>query len=134
MKCRASLVAAASLLVGTFVFAGCSLEGGARETFSKEFSCPKDSVTTQERKDMDAYSATVGAAPEPPSDVKEDPARYAVWKKTQSEQRDAFHSRMTVFSAKGCNHESFYMCAHPNSATDGTINYADVSCSKLPSR
>ena len=134
MTCRASQVAASFLLVVTVVLAGCSLEGGARETFSKEFSCPVGSVTAKERKDIDALGATAGSTPEPPSEIKEDPARYEVWKKNQSDQREAFNSRMTVFSAKGCNHEALYLCAHPNSGNDGAMNYADVSCSKLPSR
>src|SRR5260221_11716795 len=106
----AGFIALASLGV-----AGCeSMEDCAQETFSKEFSCPKDSVAVRARKDVDGWAVTHDPPSEPPKEIKDDPARLQVWKQDQDEQRAQFNKMMNeIYEAKGCNHEALYACNNP---------------------
>jgi hypothetical protein len=121
----------ASIVVGLVAFAslavsGCqSMEDCAKETFSKEFSCPTDGVSVRARSDVDGWAVTHDP-PQPPQEVKDDPARYRVWKDDQDEQRAQFNKRLNVYEAKGCNHEALYDCNHPSNPGAPSTN-----CSRL---
>jgi hypothetical protein len=98
------------------VVAGCegaekSYEDTARETFSKEQSCPLDRLSARQRKDLDAYETVWGKDEDPAAEIKNDPGRYAVWKKQRDETHAQYNKATTLVEVKGCNHESLYSCA-----------------------
>jgi hypothetical protein len=108
-----------------------SLEEGARETFSRDFSCPEARVVVVPRTDLNAYDVTFGSVGNtaPPADVQKDPERLALWRRQKRDQRDAWNGRISVFEARGCEHDAIYTCSHPNGRKGGE-NYAQASCSK----
>lgn len=113
---------------------GCKgLDAGARATFSQEYTCPEDRISTTERKDFDAAAATFGPIPAPPAEVAGDAARLALWKDGRAAERAAFNALGVVFEVRGCEHEALYLCSHPNTGS-GRTNLAQVGCSKLPWR
>jgi hypothetical protein len=120
----ASIVASIASLGGV----GCqSMSDCAQETFSKEFSCPKDSVAVRERNDVDGWAVTHDPPPNPPKEIEEDPARYQVWKQDQAEEREQFNKTMhDIYEAKGCKHEALYACGHPSNPGAPSTN-----CSRL---
>ena len=123
-----SALACAALLA----LLGCrSLDGGAKDQFAKDFSCPEDRVTVRPRADLDSYALEFGGGgASPPPEVQKDPARYAMWKKQQADSHASWNDRISAFEAKGCGHDAVYTCSHPNSGRNGAVNYADVSCTK----
>ena len=120
---RAARTLASLLALASLGAVGCQgMDDCAQETFSKQFSCPKGSVTVRERKDVDGWAVTHDPPPEPPKEVADDPARLQVWKQNQAEQRDQFNKTThDVYEAKGCNHEALYACRHPSEPGPGTV-------------
>jgi len=130
-KSVARVTAAISCSAALLAIPACkSLEEGAREAFSREFSCPEGRVVVRPRTDVDAYTATFGAVDSggPPADVKRDPERYALWQKQQREQHDAWNNDRSVLEARGCDHEVLYTCSHPSGFRGG----ASASCRAEP--
>jgi hypothetical protein len=130
MRCRFLLLA---FLV---VLAGCStrsLESGAQETFTREFSCPADRVTVTLRPEVDVYAKTFAFAPtKPPPDVAADKARLAVWNEERAKAQAFYRERYKAYSASGCGSKALYACNHPNGSRGGGENLNAVACSKLP--
>ena len=115
MSTRSTAVKAACAAIGLLLMIGCqSLEECAKETFSREFSCPQERVTVRERKDVDVYDAMFGPGPQPPDEVKKDPGRNALWQKEHSGDRAKWNEMMTIYEGKGCDHTSLYACNHPS--------------------
>jgi hypothetical protein len=86
---------------------GCtSLDEGARQEFSRHFTCPESSITVTERSDLDADEIERGPIPDPPAEVKADPTRLALW----NQQHQPIHTGHTIYQAAGCDHEVFYSC------------------------
>jgi hypothetical protein len=107
-----------------------SLEDGAREAFSKDYSCPENRITVRPRADLNAYDVTFGTSTAaPPADVKKDPERLALWQAQQREKRAAWNDRISVYEARGCGHDAIYTCSHPDGRKGGA-NYARAACSK----
>ena len=84
------------------LLAGCtSLEASARSEFARENSCPEERVVVSH------------APPRPaPPDVAADPGRLAVWN-----DNEAKRSRI-YYVARGCGHESRYLCEHRSQEND----------------
>lgn len=116
------------------LMAGCKkLETGARETFSQQFSCPEERITVAARADVDAYALQFAAVlPVPPAEVRDDPARLAVWKRNQDSARAEWNARFRAFEVQGCEHQGLYLCAHPNGDQGSSPNLAAVSCTPAP--
>ena len=99
---------------------GCKrLSTGAREDFARRYSCPENRIDVKERTDLRAQDVLgPGQQPEaqPPDEVKNDPGRYAQWKKDQAEQRQGQAARYAdyeVFELTGCGHAATLACHHP---------------------
>ncbi len=98
------------LLVSVWILVGCtSLETTARETFSRDHSCPLDGITVTRRTDLSVHELTFGRS-KPPSDIAKDPARLAIWKKNQDESKKKWDATSNLFFLTGCNVKSFYTC------------------------
>jgi hypothetical protein len=98
------------LAIGAALCCCTSLEQGARQEFSSEFTCPEGSITVTQRDDLDADEIQWGPPPPPPPEVAKDPERAALWKK----QHANTPSGHIVFQAQGCQHEAFYSCGRSN--------------------
>jgi hypothetical protein len=87
-------------------------------------------VVVVARTDLNAYDVTFGSLGGTPSaEVQKDPERLALWRQERRDQRDAWNRRISVFEARGCEHDVIYTCWHPNGRKGGE-NYAQASCSK----
>jgi hypothetical protein len=91
-----------------------SLGDGAKEQFSKDFSCPTERVLTRDRNDLHPSSFTSPSPmPKPPADVAADPARLAVWQQNHRQDPTAYDSYSDIEEARGCDRQAFYECHHP---------------------
>jgi hypothetical protein len=116
---------------------GCKrLPTGAREHFSRQFSCPEDRVELIERSDVKygdlTFPKTTAA---PPDDVKSDPERLALWEKNHADEASNVREKlneMNVFQAKGCGQDVLLACAHPSS--EGGEITSEVLCHEVPLR
>jgi hypothetical protein len=105
-------------LVATALAAfGCRRESTeVRKEFGKQYSCPESQITVVPRADLIPYDVstpwkkTVSA---PPDEVKNDPARLAVWRANQSNANDhsGYNARHDVLEATGCGHRGLYVCS-----------------------
>jgi hypothetical protein len=84
-------------------------ENAARELFSRNMSCPYDSVKAVLRKDLNAYDLDGPTPAPPPSDVAADPVRLAEWARRQKELVDQYN-REAIVQASGCSREAYYVC------------------------
>ena len=73
----------ASLVLFLVCLVGCSKETGARETFSREHTCPEDRVEVRERKDLRPSMLRVRVSP--PPEIASDPGRLAQFNEKQAE-------------------------------------------------
>jgi hypothetical protein len=62
----------------------------ARERFVRDFTCPEERVLVAEQ------------PPQPPADVRDDPARMALWQERFEDVR--------FEHAEGCGHDALYRC------------------------
>jgi hypothetical protein len=123
------------LLSALGVLTACTrLETGAREHFSREFSCPENRIEAKTRADLRPSTMNpflIPSVPEPPAEVKADPARLEVWRQNKVAQRSSsanfVDGRFTVIEVSGCDHQILYCCSHPNGSRGG-INMGKVAC------
>jgi hypothetical protein len=88
---------------------GCqSKEAGAREKFSKEFTCPAERVEVRERSDL--KPSMLRAQVPPPPDVAADPARLAMWKAEEETNNENADQMCDMLEARGCNQQSLVCC------------------------
>jgi hypothetical protein len=88
-----------------------SLADGAKEQFSKDYSCPLERVESRDRRDLQPSSfLTPSPMPKPPADVAADPARLALWQQNHRQDSTGFDSVHDVEEARGCGKEAFYEC------------------------
>jgi hypothetical protein len=97
-------------LVVAGVVGGCSLDDRARNEFSRQFTCPTNAITVQERDDLNADELIWGPPASPPPEVAKDPERLALWQ----QQHALRPSSRTVFHVQGCKHDTFYACGRSN--------------------
>jgi hypothetical protein len=89
---------------------GCgSKQETARETFSKDKSCPLERVSAVARPELSSYDLTFGAQT-PPREIAADPARLAMWKAEQEKTRAGWDDKMSVFEVGGCGEKKYYSC------------------------
>jgi hypothetical protein len=105
-----------------------ALRDGAREEFSTRFSCPPERIELRPRPDLHPYDVVFGPGASPPVEVASDPARLAIWQRTQSANRDGWDDGREVFELRGCEHAVLFACNHP-SDPDGSTYPGVVSCS-----
>ena len=104
-------VSCALMLTATVLGTACSNESVARETFSRERSCPLDGITAKEHPEISAYGLTHAKA-QPPPDIAADPARLAVWKANEDQSKKQIDNIRTVVEVAGCNEKAYYTCSH----------------------
>jgi hypothetical protein len=105
------LVSLAALVAFAAASLGCqSLDDGAKDNFSNQFSCPKAGVELRPRPEIDAYELIFGKPSKPPADVARDPARMAMWQKKQDDSHATWNATETVFELRGCGHQTLYTC------------------------
>ena len=98
------------------LFAACAnVEDEAKQEFSEDFSCPTERVTTKLRADLKAFEFQYGPQqkPEPPPEIKSDPARLAVWEEQQKKDQaatDRVNEIDKVIEVTGCDQSAFYIC------------------------
>lgn len=86
------------MLFALGMLVGCtSLETTARETFSRDHSCPLDGITVAKRTDLSVRELTFGKS-KPPSDIANDPDRLAIWKKNRDESKKKWDAMATCSS------------------------------------
>ncbi len=109
----------------TLVLAGCKpLKTGAREEFSRQFSCPEERVEVTERHDTTYGALVLQATPmETPTDeVKKDPGRLAKWQQDQQKKRDELQKgldTLTLFEVHGCDHTALLGCERQSARHGG---------------
>ncbi len=110
MKLRAGAVI---LGICAITVTGCKgVATGAKEHFSKDFSCPEDRVEVRERPDLHPSD---GKTPETPSkEIAADPARLKMWQAAQDSARASTDSNDTIIEARGCGHEKLQACHRHN--------------------
>lgn len=96
-----------------------STEKGAKEEFSKAFTCPTDRVEVHARKDL-RWSALTRGPPRPPEELAGDPGRLALWMETEEKSR-ARADETDVFEGSGCEHKVLLGCSHPPAPEGGTL-------------
>ncbi len=116
--CLAVLLAAA--------VAGCgSQKEAAFRTFSEAYSCPRERMTVAPVKDVTMRDLWLRAnpLPEPPADVRADPARLAVWRRAQDKEREGplrGVESYELFRVSGCGQAVDYACYCPPQRTGAT--------------
>jgi hypothetical protein len=103
-----------------------SLAAGAKEQFSKDFSCPQNGIESRDRRDLHPSSfKNAMFLPKPSAEVAADPARLAVWQRNHQHDLTAGDENNDIEEARGCDNHAFYECHHPRKGTG-------VSCMQPP--
>ena len=95
---------------------------GAKQEFSKKYSCPDDRVTVKERGDIDPATLLYppSADEAPPDEVKNDPGRLAKWQADHKEQRETveagYRRSYQIYEASGCDHAVLLACTWADNA------------------
>jgi hypothetical protein len=112
---RPLLVSCAS--VSWILLAACqSYESGARESFSKEFTCPGERVTVKERPELKPSQVMYGGANarQPPKEIATDPGRLKIWQAEQDKTTASVDSSCEMWEASGCDHAKLLCCRRPS--------------------
>jgi hypothetical protein len=111
-----SLLALAGILGGVFYLAFSSpYERIVTKQFSLDAACPTERITLKARSDLKPYDLIFGAQPiiAPPAEIKDDPARLAVWQEGQAKNQanqDDWNNQSAVFEMEGCDVRRVYLC------------------------
>jgi hypothetical protein len=88
--------------------------GTAKKTFAQSFTCPDERVELRPRSDIKGSMFRSHTPPSP--EVRNDPARYAIWQKEQAQaDRDADSGGnygVFFFDVRGCGHQVLYECSN----------------------
>jgi hypothetical protein len=92
----------------------------ARKRFASTYTCPDERIELRERNDL---KGSMFAYHEPPSaEVKNDPARYEMFRKKEAEQDANADSGgnygVFFYDVRGCGHEELYQCSNKPSCTE----------------
>lgn len=136
------------VLLGSVALFGCRREKDdgskyasvAQEAFTKEQSCPRDRVTVTPRPDLDAFDLDNGPLPDPPKEIASDPGRLAQWKKDKGKpdctpegnalwQTTTVGCMRRVVLARGCGHQTYYVCGGGAHAAGDPAGAVSDSCS-----
>ena len=79
-------------------------EAKARETFSKEFTCPADRIQITPA----APEPASGAEPSP--EIANDPARLKLWQSQHDLEDQTAKKTWSYFAVEGCEHTARYRC------------------------
>ena len=105
---------------------GCqSLSDGAKNDFSRSFTCPMDRVEVRARPEL--HPSDWFKAKTPPSEVASDPARLRMWQDAQERLRTSGDKYHSIYEARGCGHQTLYECGR---TTRGSSN--GVICRQQP--
>lgn len=124
---RALEVAAVFTLVGIIAASGCKkVTQGAKEHFSRDFTCPLERVEVRPRKDL--RPSDFEAHAKPSKEIAADPDRLAMWQAEQNKNREWMDKHDEILEARGCDHEALYACHRHNK----DASYIMCSQKKLP--
>lgn len=107
------------LFTASLLLAACgSPKEAAYRSFSEAYSCPENRITIEAIKDVTMTELWLRAHPEPdpPAEIRADPARLAVWKKARQKNLEGLMRGLRqyeLFHASGCGHEVDYACFCP---------------------
>lgn len=125
-------------LLVVLVFGACTdFVEKSKKTFSKEYSCPLDRVTSKLRVDLSSEDLTFGyrSKTEPPADIKYDPARLAMWEAKEKKDNPPRPPTNNVFEVSGCSEKAFYIC-RPGTSCNKVIEFrlppSERSTPRLP--
>lgn len=129
------LVVLPALVAGALI-AGCgSTEEAAVLAFSETYSCPRERVVVTPVRGITAFELwqRVNPMPEPPAEVRADPARLAVARQAWEEQHEGVErglNRTDLFHVSGCEHAVDLGCACVSGAgsTTGGVDTAQGRC------
>lgn len=121
MACRTAAQTGVLLAISLSLAACTGREGAARDTFEQAFLCPAERITSVKIESMSwpelEQRISPKKAPMPSVEIRDDPARLAVWQKQQDEyahSRQVFDTRWDtrkdVYRVSGCGHEAIYAC------------------------
>ncbi len=85
-----------------------SLSDGAKETFSKSFTCPIDRVEVRARPEL--HPSDWFKPRKPPTDIAADPERLKMWQAEQDKLRTVWDPYHSIYEARGCGHQSLFEC------------------------
>ena len=121
------------VVLAVILLAGCaSREQAARDAFAKSLTCPVERVTAT-KVDGVRWSDVQRRAnpiPQPPPEVRSDPARLAMWNKQNDNLSSGFDHNYEGFHVTGCGHEVNYLCFCPFDAP--TWKQAACTCDAPP--
>lgn len=124
---RALEFAAVLTFVGVIAASGCKkITQGAKEHFSKDFTCPIERVEVRPRKDLRPSDFEKPARPS--KEIAADPDRLAMWQAEQDKSREWMNKHDEIIEARGCGHEALYACHRHNK----DASYIMCSSKKLP--
>ncbi len=117
------LVGSLSLVLSVTSAACQSYEAGARENFSKTFTCPEERIEVRPRPDISPVDIRYPTRPQPPAEIKADPGRLKIWQAEQDQRLASAGAHCEVWEGKGCDHQTLFCCHRP------AKNQNRVSCS-----
>ena len=101
------------LLLAMLSLAACaSREEAARNDFARRFTCPAEQVTTTKIPGV-RWSEVMrreNPIPEPPAEVRADPARLDMWNREYSNFSPGFDHNYEGFHVTGCGHAADLLC------------------------
>ena len=122
--------------------AGCgSQKEAAYRDFSETHSCPRDRMTVEPIAGVTMRDLWLRANPfpDPPADLRSDPARLAVWREVQEKEREGplrGVKAYRLFHVSGCGQSVDYACYCPpqrNGAVTGSGTRQDFcGCEEPP--
>jgi hypothetical protein len=117
------LVASLVVLLVLLATACQGYESGARERFSKQFTCPEDRVEVRPSA-LTVAAVKARKRAEPPPEIKADPGRLKLWQEEQDKTASFSSAFCTeLWEARGCDHHTLYCCYRPSKHAN------QVSCS-----
>lgn len=110
------------------------LDPVARATFSAAHSCPDDRLVARVRSDLHFFDVAFPPipVPEPPPEIRADPARLTVWEQTRHQARaarDEWKDAGQVIEVEGCDRREVYACFR---YTETATTRNTPSCTPVP--
>ena len=107
------LLAALAVLLAMLAVACQGYEGGAREQFATQFTCPGDRVEVRPRPDLKPQDVQYPNRPPPPPEIKADPERLKIWQAGEDKTLANAGTFCELWEGRGCGHQTLFCCHRP---------------------